>query len=169
MPVKRLLLLCSLIVALLALGIFTRAQQKAGPAQATQRIKQAIKNMAHAIEVYSSSGSLKGTSRHVHAMEEDVAALTHILPADSPMLHALQAARNSLTHAALISDAYRRRRRVPDEEIEALSVICDEYGVPLKQGRRLRTDVCIKRIMRQARKRHREAFSVASREGVYMR
>jgi hypothetical protein len=123
--------------------------------------------MARAIEVYRSSGSLQGAKRHVHTAEEEVTALTHILPADSPLLNALEVARNSLTHAALISDAHRGRRRIPDEELEALSVICDEYGAPPGRGGRLRAGECLKLVMRELRKRQREALSVASREGVY--
>lgn len=167
MPVKKLLLLCSLSAALLTPVAVSGARQKAGHAQASQRVKRAINSMARAIEVYRSSGSLKGAMRHVHTVEEEVTALTHILPADSPLLNALEVARNSLTHAALISDAYRGRRRIPDEEMEALSVICDEYGVPPGRGGRLRTGECVKLIMRELRKRQSEAFSVASREGVY--
>jgi hypothetical protein len=166
-PVKKLLLLCSLSAALLTPAAVSGARQKAGRAQANQRVKRAINSMVRAIEVYRSSGSLKGAMRHVHVVEEEVTALTHILPAGSPLLNALEAARNSLTHAALISDAHRGRRRIPDEEMEALSVICDEYGVPPGRGGRLQTRECVRLIMRELRKRRREAFSVASREGVY--
>ena len=80
--------------------------------------------MESAIEVYTSSGSLKGAMGHVQAAEKEVTALTYLLPADSPVLNALQAARNSLTSAAVVSAAYRGRRRVPAEELEALSVMC---------------------------------------------
>lgn len=167
MPFKKLLLLCSLSAALLTPAAVPGARQKAGHAQASQRVKRAINGMARAVEVYRSSGSLKGARRHVHTVEEEVTALTHILPADSPLLNALEVARNSLTHAALISDAHGGRRRIPDEEMEALSVICDEYGVPPGRGGRLRAGECVKLIMRELRKRQSEAFSVASREGVY--
>lgn len=167
MPFKKLLLLCSLIAALLTPAVVSGARQQAVNAQASQKVKRAISGMARAVEVYKSSGSLKGAKRHVHTVEEEVTALTHILPADSPLLNALELARNSLTHAALISDAHRGRRRIPDEELEALSVICDEYGVRPGRGGRLQTGECLRRIMRELRKRHREAFSVASREGVY--
>lgn len=167
MPFKRLLLLCSLSAALLTPVAVSGARQKAGRAQASQRVKRAINGMARAIEVYRSAGSLKGARRHVHTVEEEVTALTFILPADSPLLKALEVARNSLTHASLISDAHRRGRRIPDEEAEALSVICDEYGVPPGRGGRLQTGECLRIIMRELRRRHGEAFSVASREGVY--
>ena len=167
MPFKKLLLLCSLSSALLTPVAVSGVQQKAGPAQSSQRVKRAINSMARAIEVYRSGGSLKGARRHVHAVEEEVTALTFILPADSPLLNALEVARNSLTHAALISDAQRGRRRIPDEEMEALSVICDGYGVQPGRGGRLQTGECVRRIMRELSRRHREAFSVASREGVY--
>jgi hypothetical protein len=165
--VKKLLLLCSLSAALLTPVAVSSARQKPGHAQASRRVKRAINSMARAIEVYSSSGSLRGARRHVHTVEEEVAALTHLLPADSPLLNALEVARNSLTHAALISDAYRGRRRIPDEEMEALSAICDEYGVPPGRGGRLQTGECVRLIMRELRKRQRAAFSLASREGVY--
>lgn len=167
MPVKKLLLLCSLSAVLLTPAAVSGARQTAGHAQAGRRVKRAINSMARAIEVYRSSGSLKGARRHVHTVEEEVTALTHVLPADSPLLNALEVARNSLTHAALISDAHRGRRRIPDEEMEALSVICDEYGVRPGRGGRLRAGECVRLIMRELRRRHREAFSVASREGVY--
>jgi hypothetical protein len=101
----------------------------------------------------------------VRAVEE-VTALTYVLPAGSPLLNALEVARNSLTNAALISDAHLGRRKVPDEEMEALSVICDEYGVAPGRGGRLQTGECLKLIMREARKRRRGAAAVASREGV---
>ena len=167
MPFKRLFLLCSLSVALLTPVATPHARQKADPAQASQRVQRVIKSMERAIEVYKSSGSLKGAKRHVHTVEEEVTALTYILPAESPLLNALEVARNSLTHAALISDAYRARRRIPGEELEALSVICEEYGVPPGRGGRLQTGECLKLIMREARKRHREAVSVTSRDGAY--
>ncbi|MET0647196.1 MAG: hypothetical protein ABW208_11290 [Pyrinomonadaceae bacterium] len=167
MSFKKLLLLCSLSAALLTPVAVASARQKAGPAQASQRVKRAVNSMARAIEVYTSSGSLKGAKRHVHVVEEEVTALTYILPAESLLLNALEVARNSLTHAALISDAYRARRRIPDEELEALSVICAEYGVPPGRGVRLQTGECLRLIMRELRKRQREAVSVASREGVY--
>lgn len=167
MPFKKLLLLCSLSAALLTPAAVSGSPQKAGRAQASQRVRRAINGMARAAEVYRSSGSLKGAMRHVHVVEEEVTALTHLLPADSPLLNALQVARNSLTHAAVISNAYRGRRRIPDEEMEALSVICDEYGVRPGRGGRLRPGECVRLIMRELRKRQREAFSVASREGVY--
>jgi hypothetical protein len=165
--VKKLLLLCSLSVVLLTPVAVSGARQKAGPAQANQKVKRAIKSMERAIAVYTSSGSLKGARRYVREAEGEVIALTHILPAGSPLLKALEVARNSLTHAALISDAYRGRRRIPDEEEEALSVICDEYGVQPGRGGRLQTGECLKLIMRELRKRHREAVSVATRAGVY--
>ena len=167
MPIKKLLLLCSLSVALLTPVAAPNARQKAGPARASQRLKRAIRSMARAAEVYRSSGSLKGAVRHVQAVEEEVTALTYILPAGSPLLTALEVARNSLTHAALVSEAHLRSRKVPDEELEALSVICDEYGAPSGRGGRLQTGECVKLIMREARKRQREAVSVASREGMY--
>jgi hypothetical protein len=166
-PVKKLLLLCTLSVVLLTPGAAHGARQKAGPAQANPKVKRVIRNMARAIEVYASSGSLKGAMRHVGAVEEDVAALTYILPAGSPLLNALEVARNSLTKAALISEAYRGRRRVPDEELEALSAVCEEYGVPPGRGGRLQTGECVKVIMREVRRNQRGAFAVASREGVY--
>lgn len=167
MPFKKLLLFCSLSVVLLTPSAVPGAQQKAGHARASQRVKRAINSMARAIELYRSGGSLKGARRHVHTVEEEVTALTHILPADSPLLNALEVARNSLTHAALISDAQRGRRRIPDEELESLSVICAEYGVPSGRGGRLQTGECVRLIMIELRRRHREALSVASREGVY--
>lgn len=169
MPFKKLLLLCSLSAALLTPVAVSGARQQAGHAQASQRVKRAINSMARAVEVYRASGSLKGAGRHVHTVEEEVTALSRILPADSPLLNALEVARNSLTHAALISNAHRGRRRIPGEEVEALSVICDEYGVPQGRGGRLQTGECVRLIMRELRRRHREAFSVASREGVYTR
>jgi hypothetical protein len=161
------LLLCSLSVALLTPGAISSARQKADPARTNQRVKRAINSMARALEVYKSSGSLKGARSHVHVAEEEVTALTHILPADSPLLNALEVARNSLSHAALISDAYRGRRRIPDEELEALSVICDEYGVPAGRRGRLQTGECLKLIMRELGTRQREALAVATREGIY--
>lgn len=167
MRLKRLFLLCSLSVALLTQGGVAGARQKAGPAGANQRVKRAIRSIARAIEVYTSSGSLKGATRHVGTAEEEVTALTYLLPADSPLLNAVQAARNSLTHAALISDAHRRGRRLSDEEMEALSVICEEYGVRPGRGGRLQTGVCVKVIMRDLRDKQREAVSVATRVGVY--
>lgn len=167
MPVKRLFLLCSLSVALLTPAGVAGARQKAGPAGANRRVKRAIRSMERAIEVYASSGSLKGAARHVGAAEDEVTALTYLLPAESPLLNALQAARNSLTHAALISDAHRRGRGVSDEESEALSAICREYGVAPGRGGRLQTGECVKVIMRELRKKQRGAFAVATREGVY--
>lgn len=167
MPVKKLLLLCSLSAALLAPVAVSGARQKAGDAQANQRVKRAINGMARAIEVYKSGGSLKGARRHVQQVEDEVSALTYILPAESPLMKALLVARNSLMSAAVISDAYRGRRRIPDEDLEALSGICDEYGVPLDRRGRLQTGECVRVIMIELRKRHSEAFAVASREGVY--
>ena len=167
MPFKKLLLLCSLSAALLTPVAVSGARQKAGHAEAGQRVTRAVDSMARAIEVYRASGSLKGAKRHVHTVEEEVTALTFILPADSPLLNALEVARNSLTHASLISDAQRGRRRIPDEELESLSLICEEYGVRPGRGGRLQTGECVRRIMRELRRRHREAFSVASREGAY--
>lgn len=167
MPFKRLLLMCSLSVVLLTPGAVHGARQKADPARASQRVKRAIKSMTRAIEVYTSSGSLRGAMRHVGAVETDVAALSDILPAGSPLLNALEAARNHLTHAAIVSNAYVGRRRVPAEELEALLVVCEEYGAPSARRGRLLTGECVKLIMREARKNQREAFSIASREGVY--
>lgn len=167
MPVKRLFLLCSLSVALFTPVAAPDARQKAGPTQTNQRVKRAIKSMARAIEVYKSTGSLKGAVRYVKAVEDEVSSLTHILPAGSPLLTALEVTRNSLTHAALLSNANPRKRKVPDEDEEALSVICDEYGATPGPGGRLRPGECVKLIMREARKRHGEAVSVASREGAY--
>ena len=167
MPFRKLLILSSLSAALFTpLGVAS-AQQKADHAQASERVKRVINSMARAIEVYKSSGSLKGARKHVHTVEEEVTSLTFILPAESPLLKALEVARNSLTHASLISDAQRGRRRIPDEEMEALSLICDEYGVPPGRGGRLQPGECVRLIMRELRRRHREALSVASGEGVY--
>ena len=167
MTVKKLLFSCALGAALLTPLAVSGARQKAGHAQANQRVKRAINGMARAIEVYRVSRSLTGARRHVHTVEEEVTALTHILPADSPLLKSLELARNSLTYAAIISDAHRGRRRITDEEVETLSIICDEYGVPPGRGGRLQTGECVRAVMRELRQRHREAFAVASREGVY--
>ena len=167
MPVKRLFLLCSLSVALLAPGAAPTARQKAGPVQANRKVRLVLRSLARSIEVYTSSGSLKGAMRHVQVVGDEVAALTYILPADNPVLNSLEVARNSLMEAAVISEAYRGRRRIPDEEMEHLSPICEKYGIPPGRGGRLQTGECVKVIMREARKRHREAVSVASREGVY--
>lgn len=166
MPFKKLFLLCSLCTALLTPVAFASVQQKVDHTQASQRVKRVINSTARAIEVYKSSGSLKGARRHVHTVEEEVTALTFVLPADSPLLNALEVARNSLTHASLISNAHRGRRRIPDEELESLSAICEEYGVPPGRGGRLQAGECVRVIMRELRKRHREASLVASREGV---
>jgi hypothetical protein len=123
--------------------------------------------MARAIEVYNSRGSFKGAMRHLQMMEEEVSALSYILPADDPLLNALQAVRNSLTYAAIMSDAHLRRRTVTDEDAETLLIICDEYGVPPGRGGRLQTGECVKATMRETRKRYRAAVSVASRAGAY--
>jgi hypothetical protein len=48
--VKKLLLLCSLSAALLTPVAVSSARQKAGHAQASQRVKRAIKSMARAID-----------------------------------------------------------------------------------------------------------------------
>ena len=167
MPVKKLLLLCSLSAALLTPAAVAGARQKPVPAPASQKVKRVLNGTARAIEIYRVSGSLRGAMRHVQVVEEEVAALTYILPAESPLMNALQLARNSLTQAAIISDAYRGRRRIPDEDMEHLSMMCDEYGVPPGRGGRLQTGECVRAIMRELRQRHREAASVASREGVY--
>jgi hypothetical protein len=164
---KKLLLLCSLSVALLTPWADSGARQKAGPAGASRKVKRVIESTARAIEAYRAGGSLKGAMRHVQVAEEEVAALSYILPAGSPLLNALEAARNSLTKAALISDAYRGRRRVPDEEMEALSAICEEYGLPPARSGRLRVGECVKVIMREVRNNQREVVAVASREGMY--
>lgn len=167
MPVKRLFLLCSLGVALLTPAAVPGARQKDIPAAASRKVKRVIRSMERAVEVYTSSGSLKGARGHVHTVEEEVTALTYLLPAGSPLLSSLEAGRNSLSSAALISDARRGRRRIPDEELEALSAICEEHGVPPGREGRLRTAECVKVIMREVRKNQKEAFSVASREGIY--
>ena len=169
MPVKKLLLLCSLSFALLAPGAVPVAQQKTDPARANLMVRRIIKNVERAINVYTSSGSLRGAVKHVGAVENDVSDLSYLLPADNPLMNAVQLARNSLTEAALISDAYRGRRRIPDEDLEALSGICNTYGVPQGPGGRLMTARCVKRIMQDVRKKHSEALAVASREGLYKR
>lgn len=164
---KKLLLLCSLSVALLAPCADSGAQQKANPAGAGRKVKRVIDSMARAIEVYRTGGSLKGAMRHVQVAEEEVAALSYVLPAGSPLLNALETARSSLTKAALISEAYRGRRSVPDEEMESLSAICEEYGIRPTRAGRLRVGECVKVIMRELRRNQREAVAVATREGMY--
>lgn len=164
---KKLLLLCSFsVVLLMTMNVGSSAQQPAGPAEASRKVKRVIDSIARAIEAYRSGGSLKGAMRHVQVAEEEVAALSYILPAGGPLLNALETARNSLTKAALISNAYRGRRNVPDEEMEALSAICEEYGLPPAHAGRLRVGECVKVIMRDVRKKHREVVAVAAREGM---
>jgi len=156
-----------LSVALLAPGAVSSARQKAAPAGAGRRVRRVIKSVERAVEIYASSGSLRGARRHVHEAEEEVAALSHILPAGSPLMNALETVRGGLSSAALISDAHRGRRRVPDEELEALSEICERYGVPPGRAGRLQAGECLKAIMREVRENQREAVSAATLAGVY--
>jgi hypothetical protein len=164
---KNLLVMCLLGVVLLTPSAASGVGQGAGPSQTNLKARRIISSMGRAIAVYTSSGSFRGAMRHVQVAEEEVAALSYVLPADHPLMNALQLARNDLAFAVLISDAHLNRRRVTDEDVETFSVLCNGYGVPPGRGGRLQTGACVRQVMRDLRRRHRAAIAVATREGVY--
>src|SRR6266849_5988885 len=129
------------LVLMLSAGVSTVNAQKKRKNRGTSRtniatvstksmVRGVLENMTRAIEVYSSTGSLRGATQYISSIEKETDVLRKRMPESDPVMQHLLNARYSLVRAAAFFKAKVAPKTVSEEGSFALVEMAADYDCP---------------------------------------